>query len=121
MLEAGKRIEELKVKEKAEKDKKEKEKVERKGESAVYFFNDWEMKGKPLDKNNNPKLGRPAAVAIVQVLMPRIAPKNKLGDHKNMKECFEWLGSVAGGWDEEMRKVREENVAAIMENAPRLF
>ena len=39
-----------------------------------------------------------------EVLLPRIAPLEKLKDYMTMKSCVKWLGNLAGrtDWKEEM-------------------
>ena len=75
---------------------------ERKEESAIFAYDKWIRNGKKT-KNNCPDLGKEDLVAIVRVLMPKIAPNLKLGDFTTMRECCKWLGSLAQGttWEDE--------------------
>ena len=50
------------------------------------------------------------SVAIVRVLLPRIAPEEKAADYSTMKACNKWLGTLARGtsWEDKMKAVEEE-------------
>ena len=90
---------------------------------AINAFGEWKRNGLKVNAEGNPQLTKAAAIAIVKVLMPRITPKDKLGEYTSMKACVAWLGNVAGGttWDAEMETVTKEYGRAMMERAPRLF
>jgi hypothetical protein len=55
--------------------------------------------------NNLPIMSKTNAVAIVKVLMPKVAPTLKLGNFTTLKSCTKWLGDLAGGttWMDEMK------------------
>ena len=70
----------------------------------------------------NPKLGKEASVAIVEVLLPGIDPGEKGKDYKTMLACEKWLGDLDGGttWLDEMKIYKEK----MQDNTPistRLF
>jgi hypothetical protein len=48
-----------------------------------------------------------SALAIVKVLMPKVAPTLKLADYTKLKTCTKWLGELAGGttWVDEMSSI----------------
>lgn len=48
-------------------------------------------------------------MAIVKVLLPKIAPELKLKDFTTLQKCKEWLGELAGGttWVDEMKALEE--------------
>ena len=50
-------------------------------------------------------MSRMSALAIVKVLMPKVAPTLKLADYTTLKTCTKWLGELAGGttWVDEMK------------------
>ena len=59
-----------------------------------------------MDTNTgNPKLGKEAAVAIVEVFITEIYPVSKGKDYKTMVSCEKWLGGFTGGttWVDEMK------------------
>ena len=49
-----------------------------------------------------------SSLAIVEVLLPKIAPTEKLKDYKTMANCVKWLGELAGGttWVDEMKQLQ---------------
>ena len=61
--------------------------------------------------HNHPIMSRMSALAIVKVLMPKVAPTLKLADYTTLKTCTKWLGELAGGttWVEEMKAMEEGN------------
>ncbi len=64
-----------------------------------------------MDDHNHPIMLRMSALAIVKVLMPKVAPTLKLADYTTLKTCTKWLGELAGGttWVDEMKmKAMEE-------------
>ena len=48
-------------------------------------------------------------MAIVKVLMPKVAPTLKLVDYTALKTCMKWLGELAGGtaWVDKMKMMNE--------------
>jgi len=48
---------------------------------------------------------------MVKVLLPQIAPNEKLSSYESMMKCNQWLAKVAGGttWATEMEQVEKEN------------
>ena len=71
----------------------------------------------------NPKLGKVGAVAIVHVLLPKIAPGENVGDYKTIAASVEWLGKIGGGttWENEMDAVQKDHCATIISSTTRLF
>ena len=59
-------------------------------------------------------LSKEDSVAIVKVLLPRIAREEKVGDYATTKACNEWLGTLAWGttWEEEMKAFVDERKSA---------
>ena len=80
---------------------------------ALYYWARWSGKGKPLTKQNMPHLNKIEVVAIVRVLLPRVAPDKKVGDYINKGPCMNWMMSLAGGttWETEMEAVDKEHNA----------
>jgi hypothetical protein len=98
------------MKEQSEKAKEEKERARKaaddgKLKSGLDAFGKWCGDGRKVDGNNIPIMSRTNAVAIVKVLMPKVAPTLKLGDFTTLKSCTKWLGDLAGGttWVDEMK------------------
>ena len=114
MLRAKKLIDEEATKCKEAKEEKKKKAAETKEDKAIFAHGKWVRLGRLLDKNKNPKLSKEDSTCIVKVLMPRIAPKEKIGEYNSMAKCNEWLGSVAGGttWDKEMETMTAEQACA---------
>ena len=63
------------------------------------------------------------AGAIIHILLPNIAPGEKVGDHKTMAACVEWLGKLRGEttWEDEMDEILKDHCATIMSTSTRLF
>ena len=103
LLEAHRRMEVKKVTNKEEKEKEnavgEKAKEMSDIESALYHWEEWREKDKPVTRQNKPKLSKAAAVAIVKILLPRIDPNEDLAGYKNMGACVDWLANLARGTD----------------------
>ena len=127
LLEAHRRMEVKKVTDKEENEKEnavsEKTKAMSDIESALYHWEEWREKGKPVTRQNKPKLSKAAAVAIVKILLPRIDPNEDLAGYKNMGTCVDWLVNLARGtdWETELGAVRSEYCKACKEAQPRLF
>ena len=123
MLKAKKLIDEEAKKHKKAKEEKKRKAAGTKEERAILAHCEWVREGRTLDKNGNPKLGKEDSISIVKVLLPRIAPQEKIGEYNSMSKCNEWLGSVARGttWDEEMMTVASEHGRAQVERHVRLF
>ena len=120
MLEANQRMSVIAEDAKMAKAQREKAKAESKEELAFYYFNKWKQDGRKVcDMNVNPKLNKDGAVSIVKVLMPKIAPEEKVGKYTSMGKCVEWLGKVARGttWDSEMDKLEADWLAKQGEKA----
>ena len=68
-------------------------------------------------------LSKAEAVAIVNVLLPKVDPTKKVSEYKTMGKCVDWLMSLAGGttWETEMEALRNEHCAAALMAQPRLF
>jgi hypothetical protein len=62
-----------------------------------------------VDGENHLVMSRICAVAIVKVLMPKVAPLVKASNFTTMKNCTKWLGELAGGtsWVDEMRAIED--------------
>ena len=97
------------IKEQSEKAKEVKERARKaaddgKLKSGLEAFGKWCGDGSKVDGNNIPIMSRMNAVAIVKVLMPKVAPTLKLGDFTTLKSCTKWLGDLVGGttWVDEM-------------------
>jgi cell fate (sporulation/competence/biofilm development) regulator YmcA (YheA/YmcA/DUF963 family) len=77
--------------------------------NALDHFVSWVEAGANVDPTTgHPKLSKDASVAIVKVLLPKIAPTEKLKDYKTMANCVKWLGELAGGttWVDEMKQLQ---------------
>ncbi len=61
-------------------------------------------------------MSRMIALAIVKVLMPKVAPTLKLADYTTLKTCTKWLGDLAGGmtWVDKMKAMKEGNELNLM-------
>ena len=64
-----------------------------------------------MDNHNHPVTSKMIALAIVKVLMPKVAPTLKLADYTTLKTCTKWLGELAGGttWVDKMKAMEEGN------------
>ena len=64
-----------------------------------------------MDNHNRPVISRMIALAIVKVLMPKVAPTLKLANYTTLKTCTKWLGELAGGttWVDKMKAMDEGN------------
>ena len=60
-----------------------------------------------MDNHNHPVMSKMIALAIVKVLMPKVAPTLKLAEY-TLKTCTKWL---AGGttWVDNMKVMEEGN------------
>ena len=105
VLETLRRIKEQSEKAKEEKERARKAADDGKLKSGLEAFGKWCGDGSKVDGNNIPIMSRTNAVAIVKVLMPKVAPTLKLGDFTSLKSCTKWLGDLAGGttWVDEMK------------------
>ena len=81
---------------------------------ALFYYDKWVRGGKVIDKNNKPKLGKEGAKAIVKVLMPRVAPDEKVYEYTTaMYKCVDWLEGLGfdcgqDGWEWEIEKMRDD-------------
>ncbi len=99
-----------------EKEKEDKERARKvvddgKLNSGLEAFRKWCGDGSKVDNHNHPVMSRMIALAIVKVLMPKVAPTLKLADYTTLKTCTKWLGELAGGttWVDEMKAMEEGN------------
>ncbi len=74
-------------------------------------FGKWCGDGSKADNHNHPIMSRMSAVAIVKVLMPKVALTWKLANYTTLKTCTKWLGELAGGmtWVDKMKAMEEGN------------
>ena len=80
---------------KKEKEQKKKDSEESDLSIALNAFDKWKLDGKPINtKNNGPKLPKDAAKSIVKLLLPKIAPSEKMKDYNGMAVCVKWLKSI---------------------------
>ena len=82
------------------------------------------MPPRPLDKDSNPLLSKQDAIAIVRVLLPRIAPNEKMKDYDGMGKCVRWLGGLSGRgttWEDELKEVAKEHREAFVATNTPLF
>ena len=102
---ALRRTKELQEKEKEEKERARKVAEDGKLNSGLEAFGKWCGDGSKVDNHNHPIMSRMSALAIVKVLMPKVAPTLKLADYTTLKTCTKWLGELAGGttWVDEMK------------------
>lgn len=109
VLEAVRRVKVKVAKEAAAKECKAQETADFVKWMALKEFVKWYGDDQKVDKDGYPLLTKKAAVAIVKLLLPRIAPDLKLNDFKTLKKCVKWLGDLAGGttWVTEMRAVED--------------
>lgn len=108
VMEAIRRVKEKQENEKVAKQVKEKEAAEYIKWMALKEFVKWYGADQKTDANGHPILTKKAAVAIVKLLLPMIAPDLKLKDYTTLKKCSKWLGEIAGRgttWVEEMSAI----------------
>ncbi len=110
MLKSNEKLDEIKKEADEKRQQKTKEKVEKTEQAAIVAFCQWIDRGRRVDANGYPALSKDGSVAIVKVLLPRIAPDEKVADYSTMKACIKWLGTLARGttWEDEMKAVEEE-------------
>ena len=96
--------------------------MEKKEETVIYAYDKWIRDGSKM-KNDCPDLHKQGSVAIVRVLLPMIAPLEKLKDYTMMKACVKWLGNLAGGtdWKEDMEAVRTDYTKGVIKRHETLF
>ena len=111
VLETLRRTKEQQEKEKEEKERARKVAEDGKLNSGLEAFGKWCGDGSKVDDHNHPIMSRMSALAIVKVLMPKVAPTLKLSDYTTLKTCTKWLGELAGGttWVDEMKAMEEGN------------
>ena len=115
-------VDEMKaMREGQEKEKEDKERAQKvadngKLNSGLEAFGKWCGFGSKVDDHNHPIMLRMNAVAIVKVLMPKVAPTLKLVNYTTLKTCTKWLGELAGGrtWVDEMKAMKEGNELNLM-------
>mmetsp|Transcript_19445 Transcript_19445/g.46675 ORF Transcript_19445/g.46675 Transcript_19445/m.46675 type:complete len:287 (+) Transcript_19445:384-1244(+) len=131
MQKAERMLIEKQKEEAAAKEKKKRDEAETREEKSFLAYDHW-IRGQKKDgtdarahdKDGNPKLPKQDAIAIVRVLLPRFAPKEKMSDYGGMSKCVKWLGSLAGRgttWEEEITAVRREYSAACVARSKPLF
>ena len=105
VLETLRRTKEQQEKEKEEKERARKVAEDGKLNSGLEAFGKWCGDGSKVDDHNHPIMSMMSALAIVKVLMPKVAPTLKLSDYTTLKTCTKWLGELAGGttWVDEMK------------------
>ena len=86
-------------------------------EVALYYYDEWVKGGKVMDKNDKLKLGKEGTKAIVKVLMPRVAPDEKVPTA--MYKCVDWLEGLGFDcgkdvWEWEMDKMRDDYSRAVV-------
>ena len=111
VLETLRRTKEQQEKEKEDKERARKVVDDGKLNSGLEAFRKWCGDGSKVDIHNHPVMLRMIALAIVKILMPKVAPKLKLADYTTLKTCTKWLGELAGGttWVDEMKAMEEGN------------
>ncbi len=62
--------------------------------SGLDTFSKWCGNGNKVDEDNHPIMSRACTVAIVKVLMPKVAPLSKLSNYTTLKSCTKWLGEL---------------------------
>jgi hypothetical protein len=109
VLETLRRTKELAEKVRNEKEEARKVADDGKLKSALEAFGKWCGDGNKVDGDNHPIMSRTCALAIVKVLMPKVAPLLKLSNFTTLKSCTKWLGELAGGttWADEMKAMIE--------------
>ena len=110
MVEGARRVRQGMAKDEKEAAEK-REKAERdKNWAAIRSFDKWVSEGKQLDKDGRPRMAAADAKAMVKVLLPRLAPEEKLSDCGTTKKCIDWLVAIGGGtsWTAEMEKLSGE-------------
>ena len=109
VMEAMRRVKENEKAAKIAKEQRKKDAAAKTDINALDHFVSWLEAGAKVDPTTgHPKLSKDAAVAIVKVLLPKIAPTEKLKDYKTMASCVKWLGELAGGttWVDEMKALQ---------------
>ena len=77
--------------------------------NTLDHFVSWVEACANVDPNTgHPRSSKDASVAIVKVLLPKIAPTEKLKDYKTVSNCVKWLDKLAGGttWVDEMKQLQ---------------
>ncbi len=87
MLKAKDKLDEMNKEANEKKQKKNQEKAEKKEQAAIVAFHWWIDQGQKVDANGYPVLSKDSSVAIVKVVLSKIAPEEKLGDYCTMKAC----------------------------------
>ena len=76
-------------------------------DDAVFEWQSWVGKGRPMDKNDKVKLSQAAAKTIVKALMPCVDPTKKVKDYTAKYKCVEWLHGL-NSWEAEMDVLGKE-------------
>jgi len=124
ITEAGRRMAELEKKKKEEKTQKQSAKATQSEWDAFKLYDNWKRAGKPM-ADGKPKFASiKNAITILKVLLPKVAPKEKITDYNSGKKALERLVKIAGGstWETEMDHIsaqREEKMAQELAANPR--
>ena len=99
-----------------EKEKEDKERARKvaddgKLNSGLEAFGKLFGDGSKVDNHNHPIMLRMSALAIVKVLMPKVAPTLNLANYTTLKTCMKGLGELAGvtTWVDKMKAMKEGN------------
>ncbi len=76
---------------------------------GLVEFAKWFLAGEKVDGNGYLILSKKMAMAIVKVLLPRIAPEANLMNYVTLKSCTVWLGELAleTTWVTEMQAIKD--------------
>ena len=116
VLEAAKRLGALEAKEKKEKAQKKSEKEAQTEWDAFRLYDGWKRAGKPM-ADGKPKFASiKNAIVILKVLLPKVAPKEKMKDYGSGKKALERLVMIAGGttWEAEMDHLSAQKEADLV-------
>ena len=87
---------------------------------AVFFWRQWEGKGKLKDNHGKLKLSQQGAKTIVKVLMPRKDPEKKTSEYTAKYKCVDWLMSLED-WEADMEQMNKDSATKRMETHVPLF
>jgi hypothetical protein len=62
-----------------------------------------------VDGDNHPIMSRAYTMAIVKVLIPKVAPLTKLSNFTTLKSCTKWLGASGSTWVDKMMAIVAAN------------
>lgn len=75
-------------------------------DKAVSAFNNWLCDGSGTDGEGCPIMTKECAVAIVSILLPRLAPGSNIRDFITKDTCTTWLGEQLS-WVHEMTEIED--------------